>query len=210
MPYCKKCGAELPEFAVFCSKCGVKYPVSAAPEDEPEVQQTQESTVTATSAPQQPMQPTAAEKPAQQQPKQPAAPTPAPTQNGTQKPKSSGNFKGWFKNNYLPLYVILGVVSVLLLDLTSTVANNTFGLGVTFGIFAILTSIAFCAVGVGKYFVCGSLNENKKHSAADKIFLALGIIIFVYVFISSIVVLKYASDAIEQEEMFKKLFLMGM
>ena len=176
MPYCKKCGAELPEYAVFCSKCGVKYPVSAAPEDEiTETSQVQNT---------QPVQPTAPQ----------TTPPPQTAAVQTENNKPSVNVSGWFKNNAMSLYVILGIVTIALIQLSSTVISLSPGLSITFAVFAIICSVFFCVIGVVKYVVCAHPTDGKKHSTGDVICLALGIIAFVYVLISAIAVIDAANE----------------
>ena len=112
MPYCKKCGAELPEFAMFCSKCGIKYPVSSDADDEAP---TEEATSNI---------------------KAPAVATEKQT-------KTAPNIAGWFKTNAMSLYVILGVISVVLLQLSENVISLSTGFSVTLSVFAIICSVAF-------------------------------------------------------------------
>lgn len=167
MPYCKKCGAELPEYAVFCSKCGVKYPVSAVPSDEEDV----------------------SVAPVEQK-KSDAAPV-IPSE---EKPKKSGqSAAGWFKNNSMTLYVILGVITLALIQLSGNMLTLSIGFGITLAVFAIICSIAFLAVAIVKFLLCAHPSEGKKHSTGDAICLALGIIGFFYVLFLAIVVFDTAS-----------------
>ncbi|MDE5593865.1 MAG: zinc ribbon domain-containing protein [Clostridiales bacterium] len=180
MPYCKKCGTELPEYAVFCTKCGLKYPVSGMADDG----------YSASSQPQQTVdeqksieQSTAAE----QQNVAPIQQSETSTPTGTQ--------SEWFKNNSMVLFIILGVVSYVLLQFCSQIAVSAFGFGVVLGVFAILCSIAFCVVGVIRYSVNGKINANK-HTTCDKVCLALGIIGVIYVLFMTICVLA-AADSLQ-------------
>ncbi|MCH5153730.1 MAG: zinc ribbon domain-containing protein [Clostridiales bacterium] len=166
MPYCKKCGAELPEYAVFCSKCGVKYPVSAAPDDDIPAEPVQE---------------------AYEQSEAPVTPT-------EKQPKSTLNVTGWFKNYAMALYVILGVVTVALIQLSGSVVTLSTGFSITLAVFAIICSIAFLAVAIVKFVVCAHPIDGKKHSVGDIICLALGIIAFFYVLISAVAVIDAAKE----------------
>ncbi|MDE6028988.1 MAG: zinc-ribbon domain-containing protein [Clostridiales bacterium] len=163
MPYCKKCGEELPEYAVFCTKCGLKYPVSEASNDGGYADRPQS-------------QQTVVERNEVEQ-------SVTPTHNGAQ--------SEWFKNNSLALYIILGVVAYVLLQFCSQIAFSVFGLGVVLGIFAILCAIAFCSVGAIRYAMSGKANGNK-HTTCDVVCLAIGIIGLIYVLFSTIFVLSAA------------------
>lgn len=191
MPYCKKCGAELPEYAMFCSKCGVENPLSLgekAYEDEPKDQVSQ---------------------PIEQTP-QPITQENTTLPQAAEQPKDSNNGEAkkplgvvaWIKENFLPLYVILGVVSIVLLQFSTMTSLSAFGFGVTLGVFAILCALAFFAVGAVKFFTADISANNNKHSTGDIICFALGIIGFVYVLVSSIVVLVAVSDLLESLELF--------
>ena len=186
MPYCKKCGAELPEYAVFCSKCGVKYPVSADPvEDVYE----SDTPVAPVQTPEQPL------------PQQSSTPT-------EKQPKSTPNVAGWFKNNAMVLYVILGVVAVALIQLSGNVVTLSTGFSITLAVFAIMCSLAFLLTAIVKFVVCAHLTDDKKHSAGDIICLALGIIVFVYVLISAIAAIDAANMLNDLEEQFTEIFKM--
>lgn len=188
MPYCKRCGAELPEYAVFCSKCGLKYPVSGAVDDGDYT------------APSQPMQIVSEQQPMEQNSAlQPAAPV---TQS--EKPATSAN-SDWFKNHSMTLYIILGVVSIVLLQFCTQVAYSSFGFGVALGVFAILCAISYCAVGVVKYMINGKTN-GKKHTTCDNVCLALGIIGLIYVLFMTIAVLKAAGDLQDAAQLLGSLF----
>ncbi|MDE6294025.1 MAG: hypothetical protein K2L88_05320 [Clostridiales bacterium] len=63
--------------------------------------------------------------------------------------------------------------------------------------FAILCAAAFCAVGTIKYFTADIAANNNKHSVSDIICFALGIIVFVYVLVMSIVVLVQVGSALD-------------
>lgn len=180
MAYCKYCGAELPDIANFCTKCGAQNPIE------------KNAQVNVNSVQTQPVQPA------------PAQPAPAQPQNKVQPADSAPTTKKlvldatWFKENFMALFVILGVVSVVLLQFATMIAFSTFGFGVFLGVLAIICSIAFCAVGVGKYFITDrTATLGKKHSTGDVICFALGIICFVYVLVTTIVVLKTASDLLD-------------
>lgn len=179
MPYCKKCGAELPEYAVFCTKCGLKYPVSGADDDDNYSTQPQ------------PRQTVAEQKPIEQ--------SPAPEQQSnaslqqSETPTNTGAQSEWFKNNSLALYIILGVVSYVLLQFSSQIAFSEFGLGVVLGVFAIMCAIAFCVVGVVRYVMNGK-TTGKKRTTSDNVCLAIGIIGVIYVMFMAIFVLGAANN----------------
>lgn len=165
MVYCRKCGAEQPKDYIFCTKCGAKLdePSDEIKEHKAAVQY---------------------EQPAENDVK-PAEASPVASANQT-KPID------WLKTNFIPLYVILGVVSIVLLQFSTMIAFSALGFGVTLGVFAILCAIAFCAVGVVNF-----VSDGNKHTARDIICLALGIIGFIYVLVTAIVVLKAASDLLD-------------
>ena len=83
------------------------------------------------------------------------------------------------------------------MQFSTTTATSVFGLGVTFAVFAILCAAAFCAVGTIKYFTADIAANNNKHSVSDIICFALGIIVFVYVLVMSIVVLVQVGSALD-------------
>ena len=178
MPYCKKCGAELPEYAVFCTKCGLKYPVSGADDDDYSVSE-------------QPQQTIAEQKPIAQN-VEPAPQNPAPIQ---QSKTPTGTQSEWFKNNSMALYIILGIVSYVLLQFCSQIAIAAFGFGVVLGVFAILCAIAFCVIGAIRYMMKGKTSGNK-YTTCDKVCLALGIIGLIYVLFMTICVLS-AADSLQ-------------
>lgn len=175
MPYCKKCGAELPEYAVFCTKCGLKYPVSGG--------------TTEDYATPQPEQTVTEQKPVVQN-RVPEQQNPAPIQHGAM--NSTGTQSNWFNNNSMTLFIILGVVSYVLLQFCTAVVN-TFGFCVTLGIFAILCAMGFCTIGIIRFVISGK-NTAQKRTTCDKVCFALGIIILVYVFFMTVAVLKSSSD----------------
>ncbi|MDE6200957.1 MAG: zinc ribbon domain-containing protein [Clostridiales bacterium] len=182
MPYCKKCGAELPEYAVFCSKCGLKYPVSGAVDDGDYT------------APPQPIQ-TVEEQTQIEQNNEPApapATQPAAPLTQSEKPTPVVNSE-WFKNNSMALYIILGVVAIVLQQFCSQIAFYSFGFGVVLGVFGILCAVAFCVVGVVRYSINGKAT-GKKHTTCDNVCLALGIICLVYVLFMTIFVLGAADS----------------
>ncbi|MDE7107746.1 MAG: zinc ribbon domain-containing protein [Clostridiales bacterium] len=181
MPYCKKCGAELPEYAVFCTKCGLKYPVSGATDDDNY------------SEPPQPQQTVAEQKPVVQN-TAPEQQNSAPIQQGAT-PTSTGTQSEWFKNNSMALFIILGVVSYVLLQFCSQIAFSAFEFGVVLGVFAILCAIAFCVVGIIRYVANGKAS-GKKRSTCDNVCLALSIIGVIYVLFMTIFVLS-AADSLQ-------------
>lgn len=186
MPYCKNCGAELPEYAVFCTKCGLKYPVSGATTEDYATPQPEQ-----TEAEQKPIvQNTASE----QQNNAPIQQSATPANSGTQ--------SEWFKNNFMTLYIILGVVSYVLLQFSSQIAFSSFGFGVVLGVFAIMCAIAFCAVGIIRYVMNGKI-LGKKHTTCDNVCLALGIIGVIYVLFMTIFVLGAADSLSSLSSLFR-------
>lgn len=169
MAYCKNCGAELPEHAVFCSKCGIQNPVSAATEIKES--SVPEQTVTKTDK------------------------APVPQTNATTEKTTTGSGKPanmtWFKNNFMWLYVIIGVASYLLLQLgTVMIACGALGFGVMLCVLSIMAAIAFCVLGIIRFATADNrATIGRKFSNADIICFALGIMIFLYVFIMAIVVM---------------------
>lgn len=176
MPYCKKCGAELPEYAVFCSKCGVSDPlsrVSKPVESDTPKQTTQNVEQEKSTLPQ------SAEQ---------------PVSNNSGKEKKPLDIIAWIKDNFMPLYVILGVTSIVLLQFSTMIALSVFGFGVALGVLAIICAVAFCAVGGIRFFTADVASNNNKHSSGDIICFALGIIGFIYVLVTSIIALVAIND----------------
>lgn len=169
MPYCKKCGAELPEYAVFCTQCGLKYPTT----DE------------ATEGPAPQSQQTATEQKLAEQNSAPEQ-KPAPMQQGNN--NSTGAQSAWFKNNSMALFIILGVVAYVLLQFSTVMVFMLYGLGVMLGVFAILTAIAFFVIGIIRFVMSGQPAGTKRNTC-DKVCLALSIIGLVYVFFMTICIL---------------------
>lgn len=176
MHYCKKCGATLPEYALFCPKCGVESPISSDKECDESAQIKQESTALTQSSNQ--------------------------SENKGRSAKNPLSIIAWIKDNFMPLYVILGVVSIVLLQFSTMTSLSVFGFAVTLGVFAILCALAFFAVGAIKFFTANTEVNNNKHSTGNIICFALGIIAFVYVLVTSIVVLIAASDILESVNAF--------
>lgn len=182
MIYCKKCGAVVPERALFCPKCGVEDPLSRAQNNE--------------------------ENEALEQAIQPAEQENTNLPQSAQQPESvnSGKEKkplgitAWVKENFMPLFVILGVVSIVLLQFSTIIALSAFVFAVTLGVFAILCALAFCAVGAIRFFTADVAANDNKHSTGDIICFALGIIGFVYVLVTSIVVLVNVKDILDTME----------
>lgn len=186
MPYCKKCGAELPEYAVFCTKCGLKYPVSGATDDD-------------NYAEQQPQQTVAEKKPVVQN-TAPEQQNSAPIQPSSTQP-NTGAQSEWFKNNSMALFIILGIVSYVLLQLCSQIAFSAFAFGVVLGVFSLLCAIAFCVVGIIRYVMNGKI-PNKKHTTCDNVCLALSIIGVIFVLFMVIFVLGAADSLLSLSKLF--------
>ncbi len=171
MPYCKKCGEELPEYAVFCTKCGLKYPVSGAPTEDHAAPSPQQTDVE--------QQPIVQNGSPEQQ-------NPAPIQQGDT--NTTGTQSPWFRNNSMALFIILGIVAYVLLQFSTVMVFKVYALGVLLGVFAILTAIAFCVIGIIRY-VMSSKPAGKKHTTCDNVCFALSIIGVVYVLFMTLFVL---------------------
>lgn len=169
MAYCKNCGAELPDNAVFCSKCGIQDPVRAAYDAKESSAPAQEVT---------------------QQNNAPVPQTNATTEKTTTGLSKPANMT-WFKNNFMWLYVIIGVASYMLLQLgTVMIACGALGFGVMLCVLSIMAAIAFCVLGIIRFATADNkATIGRKFSNADIICFALGIMIFLYVFIMAIVVM---------------------
>lgn len=185
MAFCTKCGAELLDNAMFCTKCGARVdkvenyaPVQndyIAPTQQPQpISDNQDSQISA----------------------------PAPAESDGKKAKKQINISGVISNNFMPLYVILGVVSIVLLQFATLMSLSAFGFAVALVVFAILCAIAFCVVGSIKFFSADISQNNNKHTSGDIICFALGIIGLVYVLVTSIVVLVSAKNILDALEAF--------
>lgn len=161
MHYCKKCGAVLPEHALFCPKCGVESPLSRGDEYDQNEALDQENTALTQSAEQ------------------------SDSSSSGKSIKLSG-VTAWINENFMPLFVILGVVSYVLLQFSTIMALFVYGLGVTLAVLAIICALAFFTVGAIKYFTADVAANGNKHSKSEIICFALGIIGFVYVLFMSI------------------------
>lgn len=164
MIYCKKCGSEQPDDSAFCTSCGenLKQTIDVIKEQTPTVVVDEQVNNAET------------------------------TKKNASEPQKSFDALNWLKSNFMPLYVILGVVSIVLLQFATMTSLSAFGFAVTLAVFAILCSIVFCAAGTINFFTV-----KGKHSACQTICFAIGIIGFIYVLVTSIVVLKSASDLID-------------
>ena len=157
---CPKCGAEMPEHANFCTKCGEK--LGKAPAEQKSIEKIEQPTVNS--------QPPAT---AEQQPK-----------------KSSFDVKkvnGFLAERFMPTYVIVGVITLVLMEFSALFVFSTYWLGIVFGVFAILFAFAFCSLGIYRYLMLKP--QDGKHTNADIICFALGIIAFIFVLITSIIVM---------------------
>lgn len=196
MVYCSKCGAELPDNAMFCSKCVEKVKRNSTQTEETPAVRPSATESTAPAEAQQPVQNTVTAP----------APVPAPAEQTQAKEKKPIDISGMVNRNFLPLYVILGVVSLVLLEFSKLTAFNVFGLGVTFAIVAILCALAFAIVGAIRFFKADTSATGNKHTSGDIICFALGIIAFIFVLVTSIIVLDYAKEFLDAMDTIKKSF----
>ncbi len=158
---CPKCGADMPEHANFCTKCGEK--LGKAPAEQEPVEQPEQQTVNS--------QPPALAE--QQQPKQ-----------------SSFDVKkvnGFLAERFMPTFVIVGVMVWALKELSVLFIYSTYWLGIVLGVFAILFAFVFCMLGIYRYWMLKS--QDGKHTNSDIICFAIGIIAFIFVLVTSIVVM---------------------
>ncbi|MDE7464003.1 MAG: zinc-ribbon domain-containing protein [Clostridiales bacterium] len=114
----------------------------------------------------------AAEQPAQQS-------APAPQQK-----KSSGGIGEFINKYFWVLFVSTGLVAYLLIDVAGYyLSDRVYGFAVTLCVFALISAICFCVIGIlNKVFSSSaSAEDKKKHAVRDNVCLAVGIIMFVVV-----------------------------
>lgn len=213
MAFCKNCGTQIPDIAKFCPKCGMATsPASAKQPDQvvetvqppaPPIQPLQQPA-------QQPVQPVQNVQPQQppvqqpvqqpvqyaqptQQPMQYTQPTPPPQQ--PKPPKKPVDFT-WFNNHFILLFVIGGAIAFVLNELSAAYLAVSTAFAVVLAVFAILFACGFLAVAIVRIIASlkESKEERKKHSLRDNICIALGIIVFVFVLMSAVVVFYTVSE----------------
>ena len=183
MAYCKQCGANIPEYAKFCPKCGMANPVEAVQpaSDEPTVKPVVPQSE-ATPPVQQPV-------PAPQYSDNSVPPQQQPViqQQASQQPPKPLDFT-WFNSHFMLLFVIVGVAAYALSQLAAVYISISTGFGIVLGVFAILLAAATLAVAIVRYVAAmrETAELRKKYAMRDNICLAVGIIVFVFVLLTSI------------------------
>ena len=159
---CPKCGAEMPEHANFCTKCGEKLGKALAEQ-----------------------------KPVEQTEQQPTVNSQPPAMAEQQHPKQSAfdvkKVNGFLAERFMPTFVIMGVIAWVLKELSALFIFSTYWLGIVLGVFSILFAFVFCMLGIYRYWMLKP--QDGKHTNADIICFAIGIIAFIFVLITSIVVM---------------------
>ncbi len=183
MAYCKQCGANIPEYAKFCPKCGMANPVEAVQQasDEPTVKPVVPQSE-ATPPVQQP-----AREPQYSDNSVPPQQQPVIQQQASQQPPKPLDFT-WFNSHFMLLFVIVGVVAYALSQLAAVYISISTGFGIVLGVFAILFAAATLAVAIVRYVAAmhETAELRKKYAMRDNICLAVGIIVFVFVLLTSI------------------------
>lgn len=120
------------------------------------------------------------------QAREPSAQSVPATEKPPKKPIDFGKFNKYF---WL-IYITLGVSGYLLIELASAYTTVSTGFAIALGVISILVAIAFCSVGIVRFvsFFKESEETRKKHSLVNTICMTIGIILFVYVVLASIVV----------------------
>lgn len=194
MAFCKNCGTQIPDVAKFCPKCGMATLPAPAKQPEQVVE-----TVQPPAPPIQPLQQPEQQTQNVQQPQQPVQQSakppvqysqPQPQQSQQPKPPRKPADFTWFNDHFMLLFVISGAIAFVLNELSAAYLAVSTAFAVVLAVFAILIAGGFLAVAIVR--VIASLKENKedrkKYSRRDNICLALGIIVFVFVIMSAVVV----------------------
>ena len=86
------------------------------------------------------------------------------------------------------LFVIVGVAAYALSQLAAVYISISTGFGIVLGVFAILFAAATLAVAIVRYVAAmhETAELRKKYGMRDNICLAVGIIVFVFVLLTSI------------------------
>lgn len=209
MAFCKNCGTQIPDIAKFCPKCGMATSSAQArqPEQVVETVQPPAPPIQPLQQPaQQPVQPVQNVQPQQppvqqpvQQPVQYAQPTQQPVQNVQSQqpkpPKKPVDFT-WFNNRFILLFVIGGAIAFVLNELSAAYLAVSTAFAVVLAVLAILVAGGFLAVAIVRIIASfkESKEERKKHSLRDNICIALGIIVFIFVLMSAVVVFYTVSE----------------
>lgn len=192
-----------PRIRKFCSKCGGASPVMLTD---------------GTSAANQNAGATGGAKPSNRQ-KQPAAQPIAaeqmqqedyyaepPATNDNVKPQKKSIDSEWFNRRFIALFVIGGLLAFGLSELAmiyiSTDVSN--GFGITLAVFALIFAISTVVLSVVKFFVTTPKSE-KGRTNGEIICFAVGIIIFVYVLLSSIAAFAAKSAVSEMVDFFDSI-----
>lgn len=164
---CPKCGAEMPEHANFCTKCGEKLGV--APTEQKPVEQA----------------------PVVEQTQQPVVKANPPAVTEQQRPKQSSfdakKANDFLTERFMPMYVITGVLAYVLTQLSALFVLLVSWLSTLLGIFSILCAVLFALLGTVRFLTFKS--KDGKRTNTDIICFAIGIILFLFVLVTNIVVL---------------------
>lgn len=192
MAKCKNCGANIPDYSKFCQKCGMAVVIEKKEVD-------RNSNI---------------EK--QKQVKQ------SPTEQSQEKAVANNNrpdnqpyaakaiiidFK-WFNENFWPLYVAIGLVSYVLMQIAAQLLGaqtvlSSYVMGMFLDVLAIISVSAFLVIGVLRYSFSDKRNpQTGKRMTADTICLIVAIIAFVYIVISSVIVMAIGSELHELQGSF--------
>lgn len=160
MPFCKKCGNQIPDEAKFCSKCGTSQNAS---------------------------KPSARKAPAKKDSEEIASETAVEgiERDPAQKREQSAADYDFIVRNYAIVYTVLGLMSYVLMTLGATYIGLSQTFGVILCVFAIIAAVAFLMWGLLRFSFIGKKSDR---SARDGIYLAVSIIGFVFVIMSCIAI----------------------
>lgn len=175
MKICPNCGRELGDGVKFCTGCGTPLDnVAPASAPTPAAQQTP-----------------------------PPAPTPEPAaQPAPPKEKKPIDFTK-FNQHFWMLYIVVGVMSYLLVELGGIYAGVSAGFTIVLGVLAIVFAVGFVCVAVVHKIAAGKMSDEDKakYAMRDNICLAISAVIFIYVLLAAIGLFNIAHNLIETQKM---------
>lgn len=113
-----------------------------------------------------------------------------------------------FNKIFWMLYIITGVCSYLLVEVTAAYVGVSNGFAITLGVLALITVAAFCATGIVRFisFFKESEENKVKYRLCNSICLALSIIMFVFVLLATIAMFVQISNLTDIPDAIKSMF----